>query len=182
VGLPDEGQLKILDEEGKQCPAGAEGLIYLHSPERFEYFGDREKTDRSFRGDYFTLGDIGYLDEDGWLFLCDRSADLIISGGVNIYPAEVDGALLEHPAVRDAGTIGVADEKWGESVLSVVELQSGFEPSHALEQELVDFCRDRLAHYKCPRRVVFSDDLPRYDTGKLYRRLLRERYRQQPPA
>jgi len=182
VGKPEEGQIKILDEEGKEQPPTAEGLIYIHSPEPFEYYGDPEKTDQSFRDDYFTLGDIGYLDVDGWLFLCDRSADLIISGGVNIYPAEVDAALLEHPAVRDAATVGVPDEKWGESVLAVVDLQPGHTPGAELERRLVDFCRERLAHYKCPRRVAFDADLPRFDTGKIYRRLLRERYREQPPA
>jgi acyl-CoA synthetase (AMP-forming)/AMP-acid ligase II len=116
------------------------------------------------------------MDADGYLFLTDRSADLIISGGVNIYPAEVDAVLLTHPAVGDAATIGVPDEEWGERVLSVVELQAGVAPSDALAAELVAFCRDRLAHFKCPRAVDFTDAMPRQDNGKLYKRRLREQY------
>ncbi|HEY4376703.1 MAG TPA: acyl-CoA synthetase, partial [Acidimicrobiales bacterium] len=117
-----------------------------------------------------------------YLFLTDRSADLIISGGVNIYPAEVDAVLLQHPAVGDAATIGVPDVEWGESVLSVVELQPGLEPSDDLAAELIAFCRDRLAHFKCPRAVDFTDDLPRLDNGKLYKRRLRDQYAHPTPS
>jgi long-chain acyl-CoA synthetase len=120
---------------------------------------------------------MGYLDEDGFLFLTDRTANLIISGGVNVYPAEVDAVLLEHPTVADAATIGVPDEDWGESVLAVVELRSGSLPSPALEQELIAFCRGRLAHFKCPRAVEFTERLPRQDNGKIYKRRLRDDYR-----
>jgi acyl-CoA synthetase (AMP-forming)/AMP-acid ligase II len=127
-------------------------------------------------GEYFTLGDVGHFDEDGYLYLTDRSANLIISGGVNIYPAEVDAILLEHPAVGDVGTIGVPDSEWGEAVKAVVELQPGLQPSDELAAELIAHCRDRLAHYKCPRTVDFVDELPRLDNGKLYRQVLRERY------
>jgi long-chain acyl-CoA synthetase len=122
---------------------------------------------------------MGYVDEDGYLFLTDRSADLIISGGVNIYPAEVDAVMLTHPAVADSCTIGIPNEEWGEEVKGVVQLKDGVEPSAELEQELVAHCRERLARYKCPRTVAFEDDLPRHDTGKLYRRLVRERHREQ---
>jgi long-chain acyl-CoA synthetase len=121
---------------------------------------------------------MGYVDEDGFLFLTDRSANLIISGGVNIYPAEVDAVLLEHPAVADAAVIGVPNAEWGEEVLAVIEPRAGAAPTEDLAGELVDFCRDRLAHYKCPRRVEFVERLPRQDNGKIYKRLLRDRYRE----
>jgi long-chain acyl-CoA synthetase len=120
---------------------------------------------------------MGYLDDDGFLFLTDRTADVIISGGVNIYPAEVDAVLLEHPAVGDAATIGVPSDEWGEEVLAVVELRDGVAATGELTGELVAFCRDRLAGYKCPRRVEFTREVPRQDNGKIYKRVLRDRYR-----
>jgi acyl-CoA synthetase (AMP-forming)/AMP-acid ligase II len=123
------------------------------------------------------LGDVGYLDEEGWLFLTDRSANLIISGGVNIYPAEVEAVLITHRAVGDVGVIGVPNEEWGEEVKAVVELQPGVDPSDTLAEELLGWARDRLAHYKCPRTVDFVDTLPREDNGKLYKRKLRDEYR-----
>jgi len=180
VGKPFPQEKVIVgDDDAQPLPANEVGLVWLHAPgsERFEYLGDPGKTESSFRGDYFTLGDVGYLDDDGFLFLTDRSANLIISGGVNIYPAEVDAVLLEHPAVGDAAVIGVPDDEWGESVLAVVEAKAGVEPSDALGLELVEHCRARLAHYKCPRRVEFVDELPRHDNGKIYKRKLREQFR-----
>jgi long-chain acyl-CoA synthetase len=179
VGKPADGQVLVGDDTGAALSAGATGLVYIRAPEAggFEYFKDADKTASSYRGDYFTLGDVGHLDEDGYLFLTDRSANLIISGGVNIYPAEVDGVLLEHPAVGDAATIGVPDAEWGERVLAVVELQPGLDGSMELAAELIEHCRARLASYKCPRRVDFVDHLPRQDNGKIYKRLLRDRYR-----
>jgi len=179
--VPDD-QVSIRDEDGEPVPPGEVGLVYIKAPAtgRFTYFGDEAKTDGAYRGDHFTLGDVGYMDADGYLFLTDRSADLIISGGVNIYPAEVDAVLLTHPGVRDAATIGVPDEEWGESVLSVVELQRGVAPSPSLADELVTWCRDRLAHFKCPRTVEFTDALPRQDNGKLYKRRLREQHARRP--
>jgi long-chain acyl-CoA synthetase len=180
VGKPAvEGQVMVGDETGAALPAGEIGLVYLRAPEaaRFEYFKDEAKTSNTYRGDYFTLGDVGYLDDDGYLFLTDRSANLIISGGVNIYPAEVDAVLLEHPAVGDVATIGIPNDDWGEEVRAVVELQPGLEPTEALADELVTFCRERLAAFKCPRAVDFIDALPRQDNGKIYKRLLRDRYR-----
>jgi long-chain acyl-CoA synthetase len=180
VGRPfTEGQVVIGDEEGNPLPANEIGLVFLRAPEgqHFEYFKDEAKTQSAYRGNYFTLGDVGYLDDDGFLFLTDRTANLIISGGVNIYPAEVDAVLLEHPAVGDVATIGVPNDEWGEEVKAVVELQPGLEPSDDLADELVAFCRDRLSHFKCPRSVDFIDQLPRQDNGKIYKRHLRERYR-----
>lgn len=177
VGRPaDEDQVIVLDEEGERLPAGEVGTVYLRAPEgaRFRYHGDEEKTASSYLGDHFTLGDLGYLDGDGYLFLTGRSSELIISGGVNIYPAEVDEVLLAHPAVGDVGTIGIPDEEWGEQVVAVVELRDGHRPDDGLAEELRDYCRQRLATYKCPRRVVFAPALPRSYTGKLYRRRLRD--------
>ncbi|HEU5150203.1 MAG TPA: AMP-binding protein [Iamia sp.] len=179
--VPDD-QVFVGSEAGEPLAPGEVGLVYIKAPDtgRFAYFGDTAKTDAAYRGDHFTLGDIGYMDADGYLFLTDRSADLIISGGVNIYPAEVDAVLLTHPAVGDAATIGVPDEEWGESVLSVVELQPGVAPSADLAASLIAHCRERLAHFKCPRAVDFTAALPRQDNGKLYKRRLREQYAARP--
>ena len=180
VGKPvPEDQVVVADEEANPLPPGEVGLVWFKASEiPFEYYKDRAKTQSSYRERHFTLGDMGYVDDDGFLFLTDRSANLIISGGVNIYPAEVDAVLLDHPEVADAAVIGVPNPEWGEEVLAVVELRAGAEQSREVADELVDFCRDRLAHHKCPRRVEFVDQLPRQDNGKIYKRLLRDRYRE----
>jgi long-chain acyl-CoA synthetase len=183
VGKPfPDDQVFVGDEEGTPLAPGDVGLVYIKAPPtgRFAYFGDDAKTAGSYRGDHFTLGDVGFMDADGYLFLTDRSADLIISGGVNIYPAEVDAVLLTHPAVGDAATIGVPDAEWGERVLSVVELQPDVEPSDELAAELIAHCRAHLARFKCPRTVDFTDHLPRQDNGKLYKRRLRDQYAAAP--
>jgi long-chain acyl-CoA synthetase len=180
VGKPiPADQVIVGDDHGDPLAAGEVGLVWLKAATigRFEYFKDDAKTASTYRGEYFSLGDMGYLDDDGFLFLTDRTADVIISGGVNIYPAEVDAVLLEHPAVGDAATIGVPSDEWGEEVLAVVELRDGVAATGELTGELVAFCRDRLAGYKCPRRVEFTRELPRQDNGKIYKRVLRDRYR-----
>jgi long-chain acyl-CoA synthetase len=180
VGRPMLPELvKVADENGVALAPGEVGLVYLRTQPatRFDYYGDADKTAGAYRGDYFTLGDMGYIDSGGYLYLTDRSANLIISGGVNIYPAEIDAILLQHPAVGDVATIGVPDEEWGESVKAVVQLAEGVEPSAELASELQAFCRDRLAHFKCPRSIDFTPQLPREDTGKIYKRVLREQYR-----
>jgi long-chain acyl-CoA synthetase len=180
VGKPyTPGQMLVGDETGRPLPPNEIGLIWLRPAPgaRFEYYKDPDKTSSSYRGEYFTLGDVGREDEEGYFYLTDRSANLIISGGVNIYPAEVDAVLLQHRHVADAATIGVPDPEWGESVLAVVELQEGVEGSDELAAELISLCRSQLAHFKCPRSVDFVAELPRQDNGKIYKRLLRDRYR-----
>jgi long-chain acyl-CoA synthetase len=169
--------VRILDDDGNELAANEIGNVYLDSPgSRFEYRGDPDATAAAFRGKAFTIGDVGYLDDDGYLFLCDRARDVIISGGVNIYPAEVEGSLISHPSVADAAVIGVPDDEWGEQVKAVVELVDGATPNDALVSTLQVWCRERLAGYKCPRTIDFRDTLPRREDGKLLKRLLRDEY------
>jgi long-chain acyl-CoA synthetase len=179
VGKPTMGRkLEILDDAGHALPTGSIGRVFFSVPEAggFEYFGDPEKTRAAYHGNRFTLGDHGYVDQDGYLFLTGRTSEVIISGGVNIYPAEIDAALLMHEAVADAAAVGVPNEEFGEEVKAVVTLADGREASPALEQELIAFCRARLAHFKCPRSVDFVAELPRSDAGKVQRRLVRKPY------
>ena len=180
VGKPiTDDHVQILDDEGNTCPPYRPGTIYLKVLEGsdFEYFNDPAKTASAHRGAYFTVGDVGYLDDDGFLFLTDRSADLIVRGGVNIYPAEAEAVLLQHPAVRDVAVVGVPSAEWGEEVKGVVEHGSDEPAPPELAQELIEFCRARLAGFKCPQSIDIVDELPRSDNGKLYKRRLRERYR-----
>jgi long-chain acyl-CoA synthetase len=169
---------RVLDDDGNDVPQGQSGTLYFKAPEigRFEYFKAPEKTSQSYRGDWFTLGDMGYLDEDGYLFLNGRNAETIISGGVNIYPQEIDSELLKHPAVVDVCTVGVPNEEWGEEVKSVVQLDAGREGSDALAAELIAFARTRLPGFKTPRSIDFVADLPRLPSGKIQRRLVRAPY------
>jgi long-chain acyl-CoA synthetase len=171
-------KVKILDADGHELPRGEVGDVYLE-PERggtFTYKDDPELTASVSRGKAFTLGDVGLMDEDGYLFIRDRAKDMIISGGVNIYPAEVEGVLSEHAAVGDVAVIGVPDPEWGEQVKAVVEVVEGVAPSEQLAAELIAHCQERISRYKCPRSVDFRDHLPRTDGGKLYKRLLRDEY------
>jgi acyl-CoA synthetase (AMP-forming)/AMP-acid ligase II len=177
VGRPLVGELHILGDDGEERPPGESGTIYFGNGGQFEYHNDPEKTasSRNERG-WSTLGDIGYVDEDGFLYLTDRKAYMIISGGVNIYPQEAENVLTMHPAVMDVAVIGVPNDDFGEEVKAVVQPVDMSAAGPELERELLAFCKEQLADYKCPRSVDFQDELPRHPTGKLYKRLLRDRY------
>jgi long-chain acyl-CoA synthetase len=175
---PTPEYTRVLDDRGAEVPRGEVGMLYFQAPETgaFEYFKAPEKTRDSYRDGFFTLGDMGYLDEDGYLFLTGRSAETIISGGVNIYPQEIDAALLEHPSIGDVCTIGVPNEEWGEEVKAVVLPAEGVVPNEALRAELLAFAREVLPGFKCPRSIDFAEALPRLDSGKIQRRLVRAPY------
>ncbi len=177
VGRAKLGVIHICDENGEELPVGAEGEVFFENGHQFEYHNDPAKTrsSRNSKG-WTTLGDIGRLDDDGYLYLTDRKSFVIISGGVNIYPQEVENLLLEHEAVLDAAVIGIPNEEFGEEVKAVVQLVDGREPDDALSSELVAFCRKRLSPIKCPRTVDFRKEFPRSPTGKLLKRQLRDGY------
>jgi len=170
-------QIKILDEQGAELPTGEIGTVYMAlGNQEFEYHGDKTKTDANRRGRFFTVGDVGYLDADAFLFLRDRKIDMIISGGANIYPAEIEAVLLTHPKVGDAAVFGIPDEDWGEQVKAVIEPAPGAPAGPALADEIIVFCKEKLAKYKCPKSIDFVDTLPRDPNGKLYKRKLRDPY------
>ena len=180
VGRAVSGTLHILDEDGEELPTGEVGGVYFSGGGTFEYHGDPEKTADSRAGDgKSTLGDIGRVDEDGYLYLTDRKAFMIISGGVNIYPQEAENALSMHPDVVDAAVIGVPNADFGEEVKAVVqptEMPSGPDEAATLERVLISHCQEQLADFKCPRSIDFRSELPRHPTGKLYKRLLKDEY------
>jgi long-chain acyl-CoA synthetase len=180
VGKAALGILHICDDEGNELPAGDVGTIYFERDiVPFEYHNDPEKTASSghpAHDNWSTVGDIGYLDEDGYLFLTDRKAFMIISGGVNIYPQEIENVLALHPKIFDVAVIGVPHPEMGEQVKAVVQLRDGIPPSDELADEIIAYVRDRIAHYKAPRSVDFADELPRLATGKLAKRVLMNRY------
>jgi len=178
VGRPwATADIQIFTDDGDPVPPNTVGTVYIKMAQKFEYHDDADKTRRAWRGDgYFTVGDAGYLDEDGYLFLCDRKADLIISGGVNIYPAEIESVLSEHPLVVDVAVFGIPDPDWGEQVKAVVELKQGTSAGPDFAEGLVSWARARLAGFKCPRSIDLVDRLPREDNGKLKKRLLRDPY------
>jgi long-chain acyl-CoA synthetase len=170
--------LHILDGEGRECPAGEPGTIYMEhaTPPETEYFKDPEKTREMRWGNLVTLGDVGHLDEDGYLFLRDRKVDVVISGGVNIYPAEIEAVLLQCDLVADVAVIGVPDDDLGETVLAIVELADRNTAGDAEVRAILDFCHDRLARFKHPRQVELVERLPRLPNGKIEKRRLREPY------
>jgi long-chain acyl-CoA synthetase len=176
AGRPLPGvRLKILDEDGRQLARGEAGLIYIDQPAvaDFSYVGNDAARRRLERDGLKTMGDMGYLDEDGYLFIVDRSADMVISGGVNIYPAEIEAALHGMPGVADCAVFGIPDPEFGESLAAAVQLHRGVQVG---EREVQDYLRVRLADYKVPREVSFHPSLPREDTGKIFKRRLREPY------
>ena len=178
VGKPwPRSEVRIVDDDGNELPAEGTGTVYMRMDSGdFQFHNDPDKTAASHQNGYFTAGDVGYLDEDGYLFLCDRRSDLIISGGVNIYPAEIEAVLLSHPDVFDAGVFGIPNEEWGQEVKAVVQLQPGISSSPDKCASLVEFCGANLARYKVPRSVELTAQLPRDPNGKLARRRLREAY------
>ncbi|KDE98270.1 acyl-CoA synthetase [Mycolicibacterium aromaticivorans JS19b1 = JCM 16368] len=180
VGKAVLGVAHICDDDGRELPSGEVGLVYFERDQpSFSYHNDPEKTAGSrhpAHRNWATVGDMGYLDEDGYLYLTDRKSFMIISGGVNIYPQEVENVLALHPKVFDAAVIGVPDPEMGEQVKAVVQLRDGISPSDEIASEIIGYVRDRLAHFKAPRSVDFVDQLPRSETGKLVKRILKARY------
>jgi acyl-CoA synthetase (AMP-forming)/AMP-acid ligase II len=180
VGMPINCVVHIVDEDGEDLPVGVPGAVYFEGGGSFEYHNDPEKTaDSRHPKGWSTLGDVGYLDEDNFLYLTDRKAYMIISGGVNIYPQEAENALTMHPKVVDVAVFGVPHEEFGEEVKAVVqpaEMPADDEAAQALAAELITYCRSQLADVKCPRSIDFREELPRHPTGKLYKRLLKDEY------
>ncbi|MCU1355999.1 MAG: AMP-dependent synthetase and ligase [Acidimicrobiales bacterium] len=177
VGLPWPGsEIRIYDDDKNQLGAGQVGTVYMSLMADFEYKGDKAKTDANRVDGFFTVGDLGELDADGYLYLRDRKADMIISGGVNIYPAEIEGELINHPKVRDVAVFGIPDADWGEQIKAVVELPDGVAPSPEVEAEILEWAGTRMAKFKLPKSVDFTEALPREPNGKLIKRKLRDPY------
>jgi acyl-CoA synthetase (AMP-forming)/AMP-acid ligase II len=177
VGRPGEGAVRVLGEDGREVPRGEAGALYFRLASRFEYHNDPDKTAAAYDDSgYASVGDVGYLDAEGYLFLTDRQSHMIISGGVNIYPQEIENVLALHTEVIDVAIIGVPDPEFGEAVKAVVVPADPDAADAALAAALIEYCRARLAHYKCPRSVDFVAELPRLPTGKLLKRRLRDRY------
>ena len=177
VGKPLTCELHICDEDGEELPAGESGTIYMDGGGTFEYYKDEGKTnDSRHPKGWSTLGDVGYIDEDGYLYLTDRQHFMIISGGVNIYPQEAENALITHDAVVDVAVFGVPNPDFGEEVKGVVQLRDLSMGTPEMEVELLDYCRSQLSSIKCPRSIDFLEELPRHPTGKLYKRLLKDEY------
>ncbi len=176
VGRPWAGaEVHVFDDDGNPCPPNVAGRVFVKSASpAFMYHQDWDKTLGSRMGDLITLGDVGYLDDEGFLFLNGRQSDMIITGGVNVYPAEIEAVLLAHPEVRDAGVIGIPDDEWGERVHAVVQLYETADDTAG--ERLLEHCRKHLAAYKCPRSIEFRDELPRTEAGKLYKRRIRDEY------
>ena len=178
VGLPwPTSEIRILDDDGHDVPSGDIGTVYMKLGQGdFEYFKDKGKTDANRTAGFFTVGDVGYLDDGGYLFLRDRKSDMIISGGVNIYPAEIEGALLTHPDVADAAVFGIPHDDWGEEIKAVVEPAPGVEADEQLTERLLAHAASRLAKFKLPKTIDYIAEMPRDPNGKLYKRKLRDPY------
>ena len=178
VGRCILGEMHILDDDMNECPQGQPGTVWFKSPIHYEYFNDPAKTRDSSSpdGGLKTVGDVGYVDTDGYLFLTDRATFMIISGGVNIYPQETENLFITHPKVADAAVFGIPNPDLGEEMKAVIQLMPGIEPSTEVVNELMDFCRANLSLQKCPRSIDFEEQLPRTPTGKLFKKPLRDRY------
>jgi long-chain acyl-CoA synthetase len=178
VGRPwPNSEVTVFDDDGNEQPVNTPGQVYMRmGGSEFEYYKDKEKTAASRMKGYFTVGDIGYLDEDGYLFLCDRKSDMIISGGVNVYPAEIEGELLSHPKIADVAVFGIPHPDWGEEIKAVVLPADGVATDDALSAEILEFAASRLAKFKLPRSVDYVTEMPRDPNGKLYKRKLRDPY------
>jgi long-chain acyl-CoA synthetase len=178
VGKVMLGDLHVLDEDMKPCPKGTPGTLWFKTATPFEYFNDTAKTAeaRTPDGSMSTVGDVGYVDDDGFLYLTDRATFMIVSGGVNIYPQECENLLITHPKVADAAVFGVPNEDLGEEVKAVVQVMPNVAATAELQDELLAFCAQHLSRQKCPRSIDFEAELPRLPTGKLYKRILRDRY------
>jgi long-chain acyl-CoA synthetase len=167
-------EVRIYDDDGKPLPPNQKGTIYMTSGGfGFEYHKDKKKTREAYIEGFFTMGDMGYLDEEGYLFIIDRKSDMILSGGVNIYPAEIENVIHSHPAIIDVAVFGVPDEKWGEAIKAVVQLKEGTKVS---EEEIIQWCEEKLSRIKKPKSVDFMEELPRDINGKIYKRQLRDKY------
>jgi long-chain acyl-CoA synthetase len=177
VGRAVVGVLHICDDDGQELAAGQTGGVYFSDGKVFEYHNDPSKTAESRNANgWTTLGDVGYVDAEGYLYLTDRKAYMIISGGVNIYPQEAENVLITHPKVTDVAVFGVPNEEFGEEVKAVVQPKDMRDAGPELAEELMAYCREHLSHVKCPRSIDFQEELPRHPTGKLYKRLLRDKY------
>ncbi len=177
VGRPITAKVHIVGDDGEELPQGESGTIYFEGGGDFEYYNDKEKTaDSRHPKGWSTLGDVGYVDEEGYLYLTDRKSYMIISGGVNIYPQEAENVLVTHPKVMDVAVFGVPNEDFGEEVKAVVQPKNFADAGPELEAELIEFCKSQISHIKCPRSIDFDEELPRHPTGKLYKRLLKDRY------
>ncbi len=177
VGRPVLGEVHVCDDAGEPLPHGMEGMVYFSGGATFEYLNDPEKTAGSYnKAGWATLGDVGYLDADGYLFLTDRKSFMIISGGVNIYPQEIENCLISHPQIADVAVIGAPDEEMGERVVAVVQPMRWEDRGEALAAEIMKYARGHLSHVKAPRQVDFQKELPRHENGKLYKRLIRDAY------
>jgi long-chain acyl-CoA synthetase len=177
VGKAIMGVPHVLGEEGHELPTGEQGIIWFEAGGQWDYIGDPEKTAETINErSWCTVGDIGRLDQDGYLYLTDRKSNMIISGGVNIYPQEAENILISHPAVLDVAVIGVPDADFGEVAKAIVQLVDGYDASPQLAQDIIAFCRMAISPIKCPKSLDFIDELPRHPNGKLYKRKLRDQY------
>jgi long-chain acyl-CoA synthetase len=179
VGKPwPISEIIVVDEDGNRLPPFESGTVYMKmgGGQQFEYKGDEEKTQKARLDDFFTVGDVGYLDDDGFLFLNDRANDMIIVGGLNIYPAEIEGALIQHDAVGDVAVFGIPNPDVGEEIKAVVELREGWEPTDETTETIMAWLREQIARQKLPRSIDYTTEMPRDPNGKLYKRRLRDPY------